>query len=86
MNLKRVIFSGIAIYQEHQSSHACSPEPCADPVGEHGGYLLACTWFLEFAQLMRDLVRLQCYAGLRRYQEEGYVLKCARPQPHRARG
>jgi hypothetical protein len=27
-------------------------------------------WYLDFPQLMKDLVRFTCYAVLRRYQEE----------------
>ncbi len=30
-------------------------------------------WYLEFTQLMRDLVRLQCFVVLRWYQEEVYT-------------
>ncbi len=38
-------------------------------------------WYLDFTQLMRDLVRLHCYAVLRQYQEEVYIYIYPPPCP-----
>ena len=42
---------------------------------QFGASILSWKWYSELTQLMRDLVRLQCYAVLRWYQEEVYYIK-----------
>ena len=44
-------------------------------VTQFGASILSWKWYSELTQLMRDLVRLQCYAVLRWYQEEVYYIK-----------
>ncbi len=70
MILKRVLYSGIAISLELRSSRAITGGPCADLVWTLcvGGGIASV--YLDFTQLVRDLVRLKCYAGLGTYQEE----------------
>ncbi len=77
LNLKRVLILGAAIFQELRSSHAITHGPCAYLVAHCCGDCAPAYVYLDFTQLVRDLVRLQCYAVLGTYQEEDHCVYTA---------
>ena len=59
LSLEHILFSGIAIYQELQSSHAINEGPCAYLVGHLCRCIGIASVYFELTQLVRALVRLQ---------------------------